>query len=1142
MRYPLVTTNSGELSPQIDSRSDVDKYRAGCRILENMIPRIYGPSTRRPGTKYIDTCGGVARIIPFIYSNSISYIVLLEDQKMYFYYDGGQVLDANGRRLYIDTPYLEADLFELQFKQSNDVMWIVHNDYAPRKLTRTSANAFSLDAITFEDGPFKKRNDLLEDDDVTLTPSVTTGTGTLTASSATFSSGHVGALFSITQPRVNTSISGTLSATGVLGGSSILTEGACTLNISDGWSGTIELQRSIDDGVTWETRRSFYSNDGKRAIQYTFNEEEDDILHRVYVSEYNSTYTQQISITDEDGYVGEQTIYKTSIIKGDLTVDSSTQMGICRITGYVSSTSVNMTVLKSFASTDADKRWAEGCWSPYRGYPGTITFFEERVVYAGTEHQPQTIWFSATDDYENFDVGTNDDDSFSLTISSETRNAIQWIGALEALLVGTSGGEWRIRSSSEDEALTPTNFSIKQQTSYGSKSLQAQQVGDAILFADFVGRRVRELTFSGDRYKYTAGDLTSLAEHITSSGIVDMAYQKNPDPILWSFRDDGTLLSMTYERDQNVVAWSRHPFETGINVESETTNTITIPAYQYRDEAYVCSNNNAVVWLDSDHKVLSYSYFDNASTCGTVDCTSGGIVVAGHSKDNSGGCISRYDTDLTEDSTFFVPDAGWSAGEWVGCLRFTYDGLYLYAITNAKRLYKFEVETGDEVWNVLTNRSYYAVGVDDQDNAYLAGWTDTYGIYDRDGNNTGTIGKGGIGNNAIGSFRRDVIIDNGRLYAVGTNPYPVYPAYVHVGAIDFDGTNFNCYPPAGGGGQSWDVCKIGDYIYVAGDRSQTGVGDAYANVWKFDSSLNLIASYDTGVRDSFGIFQDHNGNLVVSSGYYDGGDTGAGIWILDTDLNYISDHRVQNNTTYGIEGAAVPYMTDETTTTETTITRVSEGLGVNSVAVIPSTTEDEVWLVINRIINGQKVRYLEQMQPRDWGDDDDDQWFVDSGLDYDSTSTSSFSGLDHLEGESVIVLADGAIQGPFTVTDGAITLTNAASRVIVGLPFRYKLKPMRMDITNAYGTTQTVIKNIGEVVVSFYKSGMVEYGTDTDNLFKVSWRTTEVYGEPLALKTGDVTLNPEGGFDAQDTFILTGNAPVNCTVRAIVPRINITGR
>jgi hypothetical protein len=223
-------------------------------------------------------------------------------------------------------------------------------------------------------------------------------------------------------------------------------------------------------------------------------------------------------------------------------------------------------------------------------------------------------------------------------------------------------------------------------------------------------------------------------------------------------------------------------------------------------------------------------------------------------------------------------------------------------------------------------------------------------------------------------------------------------------------------------------------------------------------------------------------------------------------------------------------------------TWASLGLGVVSIATIPSADEDEIWLIAYRYINGQLVRYLEQMQPRDWGDDDEDQWFVDSGLDYDSTAATVFSGFDHLEGEEVAILADGAVVENQTVTNGTITLDDAASRVIAGLPFRYKLKPMRLDLTGAGGTTQTAIKNIAEIVVSFYKSNMVEYGTDVDNLFKIAWRTTESHGSPPELFTGNKLLNPEGGFDPEDGLILTGNAPVNCTIRALIPRIQITGR
>jgi len=165
MNYPVISLNAGKLTPLIDTRSDIEKYSSGCRILDNMIPLVYGPVERRPGTKYIAECQDssvVSRMVSFIYSDTLAYEIEFSNLIINVYYNGSAV-DAG-----IVTPYLEADLFQLQFEQSADVMWITHPSYQPRKLTRVSATEFSLDAITFDKGPFIERNDIAEDDDVTI--------------------------------------------------------------------------------------------------------------------------------------------------------------------------------------------------------------------------------------------------------------------------------------------------------------------------------------------------------------------------------------------------------------------------------------------------------------------------------------------------------------------------------------------------------------------------------------------------------------------------------------------------------------------------------------------------------------------------------------------------------------------------------------------------------------------------------------------------------------------------------------------------------------------------------------------------------------------------------------------------------------
>jgi hypothetical protein len=558
-----------------------------------MIPRIYGSAERRPGTKYIGAYKDSTlkvRMEDFQYSDSIAYTIEIGAEYIRFFFDGARVVgdlsptawaagtayvmgefatysgtiyrrlvagttatapdsdftnwvtadldDDNYPICEIPTPYQEDDLFELQLRQSADVMWIVHNSYAPRKLTRTSATTFDLATIDFTKGPFMVRNDLSNGDDVTITPSAVTGDITLTASSAIFDPSHIslpGALFRLTQPRAITETSGSkTSPTGGVIGDALSIKGTFSFNTHGTWTGTVKIQRN-KDSEGWETYRTYLSTND-RNIQYSGTEEEDDVQYRINVT----------SIT-------------SGTIKADMTVNDSTESGIARVTSYISPTVVNATVLTDFAATTACKRWAEGSWSAYRGYPGAFTFLDERAVYAGSTYQPQTVWLSESGDFEDFEEGSKDADAFSRTLSADRINSIRWLSAIEALVLGTIGGEWRIRATALDEVLTPKNFNAKVQTNRGSKIIQPMVIGAAVLFVDYVGRKIRELTFLDEKQKFVSPDLSALAEHITLSGITSFAYQRNPDSIVWCTLDDGSLLSMTYEREQDVVAWAKHP-------------------------------------------------------------------------------------------------------------------------------------------------------------------------------------------------------------------------------------------------------------------------------------------------------------------------------------------------------------------------------------------------------------------------------------------------------------------------------------------------------------------------------------------------------------------------------------------------------
>ncbi len=192
-------------------------------------------------------------------------------------------------------------------------------------------------------------------------------------------------------------------------------------------------------------------------------------------------------------------------------------------------------------------------------YPGCVTFFEERLYWAGSNDNPQTIWASKSGDFENMAVGSGAaDDAIEFALAASQVNVIQWlVGSSSGLLVGTVGGEFSL--SGGTAPVTPTNVQVTPQTRYGSNNVSPIEAGRAVLYIQRAGTKLRELAFNLDVDGLVAPDLTILSEHITTGGILDMAYQKEPDTLVWLVRADGTLINVTYERDQNVVAWAKHP-------------------------------------------------------------------------------------------------------------------------------------------------------------------------------------------------------------------------------------------------------------------------------------------------------------------------------------------------------------------------------------------------------------------------------------------------------------------------------------------------------------------------------------------------------------------------------------------------------
>ncbi|MGB8276098.1 MAG: hypothetical protein WCF16_12615 [Alphaproteobacteria bacterium] len=238
--------------------------------------------------------------------------------------------------------------------------------------------------------------------------------------------------------------------------------------------------------------------------------------------------------------------------------------GYAKIAAFTDSSHVTADVKSNFGGVSAASDWRLGAWSDTTEYPSVVTFYEERLFFAGSSSQPQTLWGSVSGDFENFAPSdTTDvvaaDSAVTYTIADDRVNAIRWMSAGKVLSVGTTGAEFTVQASTLNEALTPTNVTVRRETTRGSADALAVRVNQAVLFTQRAGRKLFESVFAFDADSFVAQELSLLANHISRKGIVEIAYQAEPWSIVWAALSDGRLAGMTYMRDQQVVGWHVHP-------------------------------------------------------------------------------------------------------------------------------------------------------------------------------------------------------------------------------------------------------------------------------------------------------------------------------------------------------------------------------------------------------------------------------------------------------------------------------------------------------------------------------------------------------------------------------------------------------
>ena len=378
-----------------------------------------------------------------------------------------------------------------------------------------------------------------------------------------FRPGHVGALWSLSHRVESPYQSGTLGYNGT--SHVIETGGDWRLRTTGSWYGQIVLEVS-EDNSTWQKVKHFTKAE---------NEDNLNTLGNLAASvKMRYLRVRCLGISGEMGYV--------------LQADSFNQEGIVKLTQYVNARKMQVSLERYVGEENTwTSDWAEGSFSPDAGYPSCVFFYQDRLGFAGTRREAQTLWFSKTGDYEDFGYNRTleDSDAISVTLSSKKLNAINSVAVGRKLLVFTAGSEWSVGAAG---ALTPFNVEIAQEGERGASKLPPVIVGNRALYVQARGGVLRDFYYEYSSASYTGRDLSLRSKHLFfNREIKEISYAQEPDNLVWCVLNDGGLVSLTYMLQEDICAWTRH------ETQGSFLSVCSIPARGYDETWFLIERNGA---------------------------------------------------------------------------------------------------------------------------------------------------------------------------------------------------------------------------------------------------------------------------------------------------------------------------------------------------------------------------------------------------------------------------------------------------------------------------------------------------------------------------------------------------------------------
>lgn len=504
----LTNFTAGELSPRILGRVDVGKYFNGCKRLENFLVHPHGGVERRPGLRFVAESlsnSAPSLLIPFEFNTDQTYLLEMGERDgqglMRVFTDGGMVLHSAdssygtpGEPVEIATPYLAVDLERLGWVQSNNLMVLTHPHHPPHELIRKDHDGWQLREMAFVSPPKDWKSADTEAGAAACYPSL-----------ACFFEKRL--CLAATPERPN----------------------------------SLWFSRSGDfRDFREKTREVPYDDWGNYVVWTTVGD----------TGELRTGKAGQIVRL----FMGEK-FESDDVVRGEVPPDSP-ELG------------------------EYDPEPDETSVPRYYRYTGNFHLMahdtSKKITFHDTPDHSQSQIESIhladgsfnSDYWEGFSVGDIidappgkeplADDAMELTLEADQSNDIRYLVPRGKLVVGTSGGEWTLGSASAAEPFSATSSKAERQDTRGCSRARPEPVGAGVVYIQRSGRKVREIAYRFESDAFVSKDLTLLSEHVTGPGVTQSVYVQEPDSVVWFLRKDGTLCSLTYMPEQDVLAWARH--------------------------------------------------------------------------------------------------------------------------------------------------------------------------------------------------------------------------------------------------------------------------------------------------------------------------------------------------------------------------------------------------------------------------------------------------------------------------------------------------------------------------------------------------------------------------------------------------------